>query len=70
MLDVSHGRSERMGKKFAPTGILYADRFVEFMYKKPHMTQYTFKGAVYYCMWKYQWRYTYVGILRVSKFEI
>jgi len=43
-----------MGKKFAPTGILYADRFVEFMYKKPHMTQYTFKGAVYYCMWKYQ----------------
>jgi len=39
---------------FAPTGFLYADRFFEFIYKKPHMTLYTFKGAVYYCMWKYQ----------------
>jgi len=28
-------------EKFAPTGITYADRSVEFMYKKPHMTHYT-----------------------------
>jgi len=25
------------GNKFAPTGIIYANRSIEFIYKKPHM---------------------------------